>query len=415
MRISHVSAREIFDSRGYPTVEARVFLENGMCARESVPSGASTGSHEAHEKRDGGERLLGKGAREAVRGIIDGISPVLSGADVFFQREIDEKMCALDGTENLSRLGANAVLAVSLACARAAAKTRGEELYRYLGGICGGNNVIPLMNVINGGAHAGNNLDVQEFMLAPIGAKNFHEAMDMGAEVYHALRGLLKEKGMATSVGDEGGFAPDIESEHEALCLMEKAVHRAGFLAGKDISFALDVAASEWLKGDGTYFLPKAKKTMDRQGLMDHLEKLAERHPIISMEDPLGEDDFEGFAIFREKMGGMRIVGDDLFVTNKVRVEKGAKAKSATAVLIKPNQAGTLTRTLDTIRAARKAGMEVIVSHRSGETGSTFIADLAWAVGADFLKSGAPGRGERVVKYNRMLEIEMMEKMDRDV
>ena len=414
MRILRLDAREILDSRGFPTVEAYVTLENGVSAKASVPAGASTGSHEAREKRDGGMRLRGKGVLQAVETIKRDIAPLLHGMDARHQREIDGTMCRMDGTRELSNLGANSVLAVSMACAMAAAKACGMELYRYLGGISGGGFVIPMMNVINGGAHAGNNLDIQEFMLVPVGAKTFREAVVMGAEAYHELKSLLKEKGLSTALGDEGGFAPDIEDDEQALSLMEEAIYRAGMMPGKDIAFALDVAASEWARDDGTYHLPKKGIAMDRQGVMEHLAGLAKRHPIISMEDPLMEDDFEGFAAFREMNPGMGIVGDDLFVTDRERVLHGAELKSATAVLIKPNQTGTVTRTMDTIAAAKKRGMDVIVSHRSGETGSEFIADLAWAAGAKYIKAGAPARGERVAKYNRMMEIEMMENMGSD-
>jgi enolase len=407
MRITSVDAREIFDSRGFPTVEASVTLEGGAMGTASVPSGASTGSHEACELRDGGPRLMGKGVTRAVEGVRGEIAALLRGRDPLNQRAIDEDMCRLDGTENLERLGANAILAVSMACARAAANHMGIELYRYLGGLSGAGLTLPMMNVINGGAHAGNNVDIQEFMLVPVGADSFSRAMRMCAEAYHALKGLLREKRLSTAVGDEGGFAPDIESDEEALILMEEAVYRAGMMPGRDVSFALDVAASGWLEEDGTYFLPKRAARMDRKALMEYLAQLAARHPIISIEDPLAEDDFEGFGLFREMLDGVSIVGDDLFVTNRERVLRGISENSATAVLIKPNQAGTITRTLDTIDAARRGGLDVIVSHRSGETGSAFIADLAAAVGARFIKSGAPARSERLAKYNRLLEIEI--------
>ena len=408
MRITSVDAREIFDSRGFPTVEAKVTLEGGITGAASVPSGASTGAHEACELRDGGPRLMGKGVTRAVDSVRGEIAALLCGRNPMNQRSIDEAMCQLDGTESLERLGANAILAVSMACARAAANHMNVELYRYLGGISGGGLTLPMMNVINGGAHAGNNVDIQEFMLAPVGADSFSRAMRMCAEAYHALKELLKEKRLSTAVGDEGGFAPDIESDEEALILMEEAVYKAGMMPGRDIAFALDVAASGWLSEDGTYFLPKRGERMDRKGLMEYLAALAARHPIISIEDPLAEDDFEGFGLFRSMVSNVAIVGDDLFVTNKERVLRGIDEKSATAVLIKPNQAGTVTRTLDTISAARRGGLDIIVSHRSGETESTFIADLAAAVGARFIKSGAPARSERLAKYNRLLEIEIM-------
>lgn len=408
MRITRVDAREIYDSRGYPTVEAQVTLENGMAGVASVPSGASTGSHEAHELRDGGPRLMGKGVTKAVENVRGEIARAIAGMNCLDQCAIDEVMCRLDGTENLERLGANAVLAVSMACAQAAARAQNVELFRYLGGITTFGLTLPMMNVINGGAHAGNNVDIQEFMLVPVGAQSFARAMRMCAETYHTLRALLKEKGLSTAVGDEGGFAPNIESDEQALGLMEEAVHRAGMLPGRDISFALDVAASEWLTEDGGYRLPKRGEDISRGALMDYLAGLTRRYPIVSIEDPLGEDDFQGFAKFAAMAPEVTIVGDDLFVTNRERVIKGIEENSATAVLIKPNQAGTVSRALEAISTAKRGGLDVIVSHRSGETVSSFIADLAVAVGARFIKSGAPARGERLAKYNRMLEIEML-------
>ena len=406
MRIAKVDAREIFDSRAFPTVEARVELECGAVGVASVPSGASTGSHEAHELRDGGKRLMGKGVTRAVENVRGEIARAIIGMDAGEQRKIDEAMCALDGTESLSRLGANAILAVSLATAEAAADAYGMELYRYLGGLQGGRFPLPMMNVLNGGAHAGNNVDIQEFMLVPVGADSFGRAMRMCVETYHALKALIRERGLSTALGDEGGFAPNIESDEEVLALMEEAVANAGLTPGKDIAFALDVAASEWYQEDGTYLLPKRGETFTRERLIEHIAGLAERHPIVSIEDPLNEDDFEGFAEFSRRLPGVQVVGDDLFVTSAERVAKGISLKSASAVLVKLNQAGTLSRTLDTIETARRAGMNAIISHRSGETGSTFIADLAVAVNARYIKTGAPARSERVAKYNRLLEIE---------
>ncbi len=404
MHIKSVTAREILNSRGYPAVEARVETVSGISARAGVPSGASTGAHEAHEKLDGGGRLRGRGMRKAVENVCGPIAERLTGMDAGDQQAIDEAMCALDGTENLSVLGANATLAVSIACAKAAARTNNQELFEYLGG-APERLPVPMMNVINGGAHAGNNIDIQEFMLVPLSPLSTADNIFMCAEVYHALRSLLKEKHLNISVGDEGGFAPDTDDDERALELMEQAVLQAGLIPGRDIGFALDIAASAWLTENGDYLLPKRGRRMTREALMNHLTALADRHPIISMEDPLHEDDFGGFAELRRRLGRVLVVGDDLFVTNRGRVEKGAKMGSATALLMKPNQAGTLTRALDAARTAQAAGMEVIVSHRSGETNSSVIADIGTALGAGYIKAGAPCRGERVAKYNRLMAI----------
>ena len=406
MRIKSITAREILNSRGWPAVEARIELDCGASARASVPSGASTGAHEAHELTDGGQRLRGRGVKNACANISGPICARLTGMDAADQRAIDEAMCALDGTSNLSRLGANALLAVSLACAKAAARGKGLELYEYLGGGDVKKLPVPFMNVINGGAHAGNNVDIQEFMLAPVSASSVTDGVFMCAEVYQALRSLLIEKHLSVAVGDEGGFAPDIDDDERALELMEHAIMQAGLIPGRDIAFALDVAASAWLTDRGEYFLPKRKVCMSREDLMQHIAGIVGRHPVISVEDPLHEDDFGGFAELRSRLGKVLIVGDDLFVTNRERVEKGAKMGSATALLMKPNQAGTLTRAMDAARTAQAAGMEVIVSHRSGETNSSVIADIGAALGAGYIKAGAPARGERVAKYNRLMEIE---------
>ena len=406
MRIKSITAREILNSRGWPAVEAKVELESGVSARAGVPSGASTGAYEAHELTDGGARMQGRGVMNAVNNICGPINERLRGMDAAAQRELDDAMCVLDGSSNLSRLGANAILAVSVACAKAAARERGQELYEYLGGPASKMLPVPFMNVINGGAHAGNNVDIQEFMLVPVSAPTATEGVFMCAEVYQALRSLLKEKGLSVAVGDEGGFAPDIDDDERALELMEQAVRRAGLVPGRDVSFALDVASSAWLTDTGEYFLPKRRVCMSREDLMRHITGIVGRHPIISVEDPLHEDDFGGFAELRNRLGKVLIVGDDLFVTNRERVEKGAKMGSATALLMKPNQAGTLTRALDAARTAQAAGMEVIVSHRSGETNSTVIADIGAALGAKYIKAGAPCRGERVAKYNRLMAIE---------
>lgn len=405
MRIKSITAREVLNSRGWPAVEAKVELESGVTARAGVPSGASTGAHEAHELLDGGPRLQGRGVRNAAANVCGPINECLHGMNAAAQRDIDNAMCALDGSSNLSRLGANAILSVSIACAKAAARSRGLELYEYLGGHAK-KLPLPFMNVINGGAHASNNVDIQEFMLVPVSAPTAADGIFMCAGVYHALRSLLKEKGLGTAVGDEGGFAPDIDGDERALELMEQAVIRAGLIPGRDISFALDIAASGWLIDTGEYFLPKRRVRMSREDLMAHITGIAGRHPIISVEDPLHEDDFGGFAEIRSRLGKTLVVGDDLFVTDRARVEKGARMGSASALLLKPNQAGTLSRAMDAARTAQAAGMEVIASHRSGETNSSVIADIAVALGAKYIKAGAPCRGERVAKYNRLMAIE---------
>ena len=408
MRIISITAREILNSRGWPAVEARVETSSGISARASVPSGASTGAHEAHEKLDGGARLQGRGVKAAVNSICGPIADRLRDMDITGQQAIDDALRALDGTENLSSLGANAALAVSLACAKAAARHRNMELFEYLGGGTPQRLPVPMMNVINGGAHAANNIDIQEFMLVPIAPASAEEGIFMCAEVYQSLRSLLKQKGLSVSVGDEGGFAPDVEDDERALELMEEAVLQAGLIPGRDMAFALDVAASAWLTENGDYFMPKRKRRMSREELMTRLTALTGRHPVISIEDPLHEDDFGGFAELRRRLGSVLVVGDDLFVTNRSRVERGARMGSATALLMKPNQAGTLTAAMDAARTAMAAGMEVIVSHRSGETNSTVIADIGVALGAGYIKAGAPCRGERVAKYNRLMAIEAL-------
>lgn len=406
MKITGVDAREVYDSRGFPTVEALVVLENGMVAAASVPSGASTGSHEARELRDGGSRLGGKGVTCAVANVRGALARAVIGMDVTLQRQIDEAICAADGTEALENMGANAALALSEACACAAARFLGVPLYKYLGGVHGGRLPIPMMNVINGGAHAANNIDIQEFMFVPVGAESFERAMRMGAEAYHALKAILKERGLSIAVGDEGGFAPDLPSDESALDVMTEAVYRAGMTPGTDIAFALDIAASGWLDGD-EYKLTKRGTRFSRDALIGYYVGLKAKYPIISIEDPLHEDDFEGFHQVVSALKGVQIVGDDLFVTDRARIMRGAEMCSATAALIKPNQTGTVTRTIDAIRAAEDAGMSVIVSHRSGDTENPFIADLAAAVNARFIKSGAPARSERLAKYNRLLAIEL--------
>ena len=405
MKIADIQAREILDSRGVPTVEACVRLENGDCGRAAVPSGASTGAHEAVEKRDGGERYFGKGVRFAVQAVNGPIREALVGLRADEQGALDRRLLALDGTRSKAALGANATLAASMAAARAAARAHGLPLWRYLGGAAGGGCPRLMMNVLNGGKHAGNNVDIQEFMLVPNGALPAAEAVRVGAEIAHALKKCVLSRGLSASVGDEGGFAPDLASDEEALDLLMEAAEKAGYEPGRDVGFALDMAAAGWTKGSG-YRLPKRGTDMTREKLIGSICALTEKYPIVSVEDPLGEDDFEGFARLTETLNGRcLVVGDDLFVTDRARIERGAKLRAATAALIKPNQIGTLTETLDAIHTARAHGMKVIVSHRSGETTDDFIADLAVAVRAEGLKAGAPVRGERVAKYNRLMEI----------
>jgi len=406
MKILNVYAREILDSRGWPTVEAAVELDCGALGVFSAPSGASTGTHEVHERRDHAHAFQGKGVLHAVNAVKGPIADALKGMDCADQAGIDARMLALDGTENLSNLGANAVVAVSIACACAAAKARKMPLYMHLRGEKMPETLpVPMMNVINGGAHADNSLDIQEFMLV-CPHKSARQAIRMGAETYHALKSILKENRLSTGVGDEGGFAPDLKDQQQALDLLVSAIHRAGYVPGQDISLAMDLAAGEWAR-DGAYVLPKCKKRFDTDEMIQWLYDLAARYPIVSMEDPLGEEDFSGFARLTKQLGEkMMIVGEDLFTTNSRRLEKGISHGAANAVLIKPNQIGTLTRTFETIRLAQENGYGVILSHRSGETLSTAIVDIAVAAGAQFLKAGAPCRGERVAKYNRLMQIE---------
>lgn len=406
--ISKISAAMILDSRGLPTLQARVETENGALGVASVPSGASTGSYEAVEKRDGGERYNGKDVQTAVAGVNGPIAEELIGQSVFAQWELDQRMIRLDGTPNKEHLGANATLAVSLACARAAAAARQAPLFRYLGGVNACVMPVPLMNILNGGAHAGNGLDFQEFMIMPVGADSFSEALHMGVSVYHALKALLKEKGLSTAVGDEGGFAPELSDERQALQLLCDAVETAGYHTGEDIVFALDVAASEWTESDH-YRLPKADRVTYKEELIEHYRRLCGEFPIRSIEDPLGEEDFDGFRQLTNHFAGkVQIVGDDLFVTNPNRLLRGIQSKSANAVLVKPNQVGTLSETLQTVRLASRNGYQCILSHRSGETEDTTIADLAVATNCGQIKTGAPARSERVCKYNRLLRIEQM-------
>ncbi len=405
--IRKIVAREILDSRGNPTVEATVVLESGITGVAAAPSGASTGKFEAHEKRDGEMgRYNGKGVLSAVHAVNHLIAPSLLGRAACQQREIDEKMIELDGTPQKERLGANATLAVSLAVARAAARQCGLPLYRYMGGILSSTLPCPMMNILNGGAHAGNNIDIQEFMILPLGAKSFAEALRWGSEIYHALGRILRQRGLSTTVGDEGGYAPDLKSDEEALDLILEAIHAAGY-EQSGVKIALDVAASEWQKQGKLYRLPKRGSEYSREGMIDYLEGLVERYPIHSIEDGLAEEDHEGWQLLTKRLGQrVMLVGDDLFVTNAERLREGIRAGLGNAVLVKPNQIGTLTQTLEVIALSREAGYQTILSHRSGETEDTTIADLAVGCGSPFIKAGAPCRTDRVAKYNRLLRIE---------
>ncbi len=406
-KILYIKGREILDSRGNPTVEVEVWLDSGFYGRAAVPSGASTGKHEALELRDGDkERFNGKGVQKAIFNINEIIAPQLEGLESSNQVEIDQLLCELDGTENKSKLGANAILGVSLACARASAEELGIPLFAYIGGTRARTLPVPFMNVINGGVHADNPLDFQEFMIAPWGAPNFKEALRMGAETYHALKSLLKEKGLSVSVGDEGGFAPQIASPEEAVELLIKAIEKAGYKPGDDIAIALDPAASEFYQ-DGKYILKGMGKELSREEMVDYYQKLVENYPIISLEDPMAEDDPEGFRMITERLGNkIQIVGDDIFVTNPKRIKWGIDEKLANAVLIKLNQIGTLTETISAVELAYTHHWRCMISHRSGETEDTFISDLAVALNTGQLKTGAPARGERIAKYNQLLRIE---------
>jgi enolase len=403
--IERVAALEILDSRGNPTVLARVYLNDGTFGQAMVPSGASTGSREALEKRDGDKkRYLGKGVLGAVQAINTEIHDALQGMDPFQQAELDELMISLDGTENKSNLGANATLGVSMALADAAAKACGQPLYRYLGGASSRLLPVPMMNILNGGAHADNNVDIQEFMILPVGAPSFTECIRWGAEVYHALKGVLKAKKLSTGVGDEGGFAPNLGSNEEALVLIEEAIKKAGFKPGKDFHLGLDCASSEFYK-DGKYEIDGSKR--GGKELVDYYAGIVDRHPVITIEDGCDESDWKNWKALTEKLGGkIQLVGDDLFVTNPAILHKGIVEGVANAILIKVNQIGTVTETLKAVDMAHKAGYRSIISHRSGETEDTFIADLAVATGAGQIKTGAPCRTDRVAKYNRLLQIE---------
>jgi len=407
VEIEEIMAREILDSRGNPTVEVDVLLADGSFGRAAVPSGASTGTHEAMELRDGGSRFLGKGVTQAVGKVNNVIAPAVEGFDALDQAILDRTMIEMDGTPNKSELGANAILGVSLAVARAAAAFTGQSLYRYLGGAGASVLPVPMMNILNGGTHADNNVDIQEFMIVPAGAPNFAEALRMGAEVYHHLKKILKSRGHATGVGDEGGFAPNLESNEEALKVIMEAVAKAGFEPGKDIFLAMDPASSEFFEKGKYVFSGEGRAPMSGREMSDYWAGLTETYPIVSIEDGHAEDDWEGWKGFTERMGDrIQIVGDDLYVTNPERLSRGIREGSSNSILIKLNQIGTLTETLDVIRMAKANGMTAVVSHRSGETEDAFIADLAVATGVGQIKTGAPGRTERVCKYNQLLRIE---------
>ena len=408
--IQNIIGREILDSRGNPTVEVEVILESGIIGRASVPSGASTGIYEAHELRDGDQdRYLGKGVTKAVENIRSEIAPALIGKNVLEQTRIDQIMIDLDGTPNKSRLGANAILGVSLACAKAAAASQGISLYRYVGGMNAKTLPVPMMNILNGGAHASNNVDIQEFMIMPISAGSWKEALRRCAEVFHTLKVILKENKIpVTGVGDEGGYAPMLKKDEDALALIVAAIERAGYKPGDDFMIAIDAASSEWYEEEqGVYRLPKAGKVLSKKQMVQMWKRLSEKYPIISLEDGMAETDWEGWTMLTKALGSkMQLVGDDLFVTNTQRLKQGIELGIGNSILIKVNQIGTLTETLDSIAMANRAGYTAIISHRSGETEDTTIADLAVALNAGQIKSGAPSRSDRVAKYNQLLRIE---------
>ncbi|NCW72615.1 MAG: phosphopyruvate hydratase [Actinobacteria bacterium] len=402
--IEALGAREILDSRGNPTVEVEIQLEDGTQARAAVPSGASTGAFEAAELRDGGKRYLGKGVEKAIAFVNDEIGPEIIGFDAQDQRLIDEAMITLDGTKNKSRMGANAILGASLAVAKASAESADLSLFRYLGGPNAHVLPVPMMNILNGGAHADTNVDIQEFMIAPIGAPTFRESLRWGAEIYHALKSVLKKRGLATSVGDEGGFAPNLESNRAALDLILEAIEIAGFKAGKEIALAMDVAATEF-HDNGKYTFEGASKTSAE--MIAYYTSLVDAYPIVSIEDPLNEEDWAGWSDMTKSLGSrIQIVGDDLFVTNPERLARGIAGGTANALLVKVNQIGTLTETIDAVEMAHRANYRSMMSHRSGETEDTTIADLAVALNCGQIKTGAPARTERVAKYNQLLRIE---------
>ncbi|HEX2985810.1 MAG TPA: phosphopyruvate hydratase [Caproiciproducens sp.] len=406
-RIKKVIGREILDSRGNPTVEAEVILENGIFGRGAAPSGASTGTFEALELRDDDKsRYRGKGVAKAVKNINTTISAAIKGMEAFNTGEIDRKMIETDGTKDKSALGANAILAVSLAAASAAANAMEIPLYRFIGGVNADTLPVPMMNILNGGAHAANNVDIQEFMIMPVGAPSFQEGLRWSAEVFHALASILKGKGLSTAVGDEGGYAPNLDTDEEAIELILDAVKKAGYKPGEDFVIAIDAASSEW-KTESGYLLPKHKTSFSTDELIDFWKRLIDRYPIRSIEDPLGEEDWQGWEKITGELGDrVQLVGDDLFVTNTERLQKGIELHCGNSILIKLNQIGSLTETLKAIKMAHNAGYTAIVSHRSGETEDTAIADLAVALNAGQIKTGAPSRSERVAKYNQLLRIE---------
>lgn len=404
--IDYILGREVFDSRGNPTVEVEVGLESGAVGRAIVPSGASTGEHEAAELRDGGDRLQGKGVLTAVNNVNTEIRNAITGYNALDQRGLDDALITLDGTENKARLGANALLGVSLAAARAGADDQGLPLYRYVGGINASVLPVPMMNVINGGAHADNNIDLQEFMVMPVGAASYREGLEWGINTYHVLKGLLKKRGLSTGVGDEGGFAPNLESNEAALALLMEAIEAAGFTAGEQMAIAVDPAASEIFK-DGQYVLAGENRSLSSKEMVAYWADLAERYPIVSIEDGMAEDDWDGWSSLTEQIGDkVQLVGDDLFVTNVSRLSRGIKSNTANSILVKVNQIGTLTESLEAVALANRNGYSAVMSHRSGETEDSFIADLAVATNCGQIKTGAPARSDRVAKYNQLLRIE---------
>ena len=407
LEIKNVFAREIIDSRGNPTVEAEVICDSGYMGRAAVPSGASTGEYEALELRAGGKRYCGKGVLKAVSNINEIIAPKICGENVLDQRLIDNILIETDGTADKSNLGANAILAVSLACADCAAKALGVGLYQYLGGVNAHIMPVPMMNILNGGAHANNNVDIQEFMIMPVGAQNFKHAMAMCCEVYHKLKDLLSSQGKAVSVGDEGGFAPMLQTDEDALSLICDAVEAAGYKTEQDFMISIDAASSEWANSDGTYTMPKSGQTYTKEQLIDYWVDICRKYPVISIEDGVGENDWEGWCLLTRRLGDkVQLVGDDLFVTNTERLKRGIIQSAANSILIKLNQIGTLTETLDAVSTAQKHGYTAVISHRSGETEDSFIADLAVAVGGGQIKTGAPCRSDRCAKYNQLIRIE---------
>lgn len=413
LNIVDTFGRQILDSRGNPTIEATVVVRN-QCTGEMtegtamVPSGASTGAYEAVELRDGTTEYYGKGVKKAIQNIENSIKPALLGKNVTEQQKIDNLLKEVDGTEEKSKLGANAILAVSMACASAAADALHTPLYRYLGGAQASTLPVPMMNILNGGAHSENSLDVQEFMIVPVGACCIRDGIRWCTEIYHTLKSILKARGLATAVGDEGGFAPNLEHEIDAIDLIMEAIEKAGYKPGKEVMISLDVAASEWrTPEEGMYLLPKQKRTYHRNELLEEWIEIAEKYPIYSIEDPLDENDWKGWKELTKRIGHKTtLVGDDLFVTNPKRLQKGFDSQAANAILIKPNQIGTLTETMEAVHLAQRNGYKTIMSHRSGETENTFIADLSVALNTGLIKTGAPCRGERTAKYNRLMAIE---------